>query len=59
MPLVNANRILSRPAEKCKGFFRFPKSFSGPYSSTARPTLKNHRHRRPTATPAAWDRARL
>ncbi len=30
-----------------------------PYSSTARPTEKNHRHFRPTVTPAAWDRARL
>ena len=29
------------------------------YSSTARPALKNHRYRRLTVTPAAWDKARV
>lgn len=59
-------RIIQRPRAMRGGPVRTPAPATGPrpcgdpfYTSTAFPTLKNHRHLRPTATPAAWDRARL
>jgi hypothetical protein len=47
------------PGGKLQGLFSNSPIFFSLYTSTARPALKNHRYRRLTATPAAWDRARL
>ena len=44
---------------KMQGLFSNSPIFYICHSSTARPALKNHRYRRLTGIPDAWDSARL